>query len=450
MDSAGFEPSQIKTKDARIQPQTASPNHGYAATSDTPSKEQTSHVSQQGRQKFVRERARDIFTQQPEEQRRLDQTGSAPIQEPHGGNAFHQTADTDHRSPTPKPDGQQSKPLEQGRQKNILDRQKNAAESIRRPERLALTRLRDTGGTQSRYIPASSAQGGKRPAKNTAQGSVSNGKCRIKEARSGAKAMGRTSRKAVKGAESSGKVLKAGGRSVQTMRQTAQAAVQIRQRAVQAANAAQRMAKAAAAALRGAVAAVRSLAPLLAAGGGTVFAVVLVLCMAGTILASPLGIFFSFFGGNSGGGQQQTIITISAVVQELNQEYDARLDEIRANASYDEESLIGSCAPWSEILAVYAVKTASDLTNGQEVVTMTDGKKVILEQVFWDMNELSSFTSTVPGEGDDEEDKTTLYITVTAKTADEMADIYGFNDDQRQQLAELLSDGYREMWNDMF
>ena len=266
----------------------------------------------------------------------------------------------------------------------------------------------------------------------------------------GAKTVGRASHKAVKGAESSGKVLKAGGRSVQTMRQTAQTAVQIRQRAVQAANAAQRMAKAAAAALRGAVAAVRSLAPLLAAGGGTVFAVVLVLCMAGAILASPLGIFFSFFGGNSGGGQQQTTtITISTVVQELNEEYDAQLDEIRAGASYDEESLIGSPASWSEVLAVYAVKTASDPTNEQEVVTMTDGKKALLKQVFWDMNELSSFTSTLPGEGDDGSDTTTLYITVTARTADEMADIYGFNDDQRRQLAELLSDEYREMWNDV-
>ena len=259
--------------------------------------------------------------------------------------------------------------------------------------------------------------------------------------------MRRTSRKAVKGAESSGKVLKAGGRSVQTMRQTTQAAVQIRQRAVQAANTAQRMAKAAAAALRGAVAAVRSLIPLLAAGGGAVFAVVLVLCLVGALLASPLGIFFS---GGSSGGQQQTTITISTVVQELDQEYDAMLDEIRAGASYDEESLIGSRAPWSEILAVYAVKTASGMTNGQEVITMTDGKKALLKQVFWDLNELSSFTSTVPGEGDDGEDTTTLYITVTARTADEMADIYGFNDDQRQQLAELLLDEFREMWNDVF
>ena len=270
--------------------------------------------------------------------------------------------------------------------------------------------------------------------------------------------MGRTSRQAVKGSESSGKALQASGRSAQTMRQTVRTAVQAKLRAVQTAGTARRasetvgrpVVKAVAAALRGTVAAARSLAPLLAAGGGVVFAVVLVLCMVGAILASPLGIFFSFFGENSGGGQQQTTtITISAVVQELNQEYDARLDEIREVAAYDEESLIGSRAPWSEILAIYAVKTASDLTNGQ-VVTMTDGKKVLLKQVFWDMNELSSFTSTVLGEDDDGSDTTTLYITVTAKTANEMADIYGFNDGQRQQLAELLSDGYREMWNTVF
>ena len=128
-------------------------------------------------------------------------------------------------------------------------------------------------------------------------------------------------------------------------------------------------------------------------------------------------------------------------------EYDARVEELKMGVAYDEVSLSGSRAPWVEILAVYAVKTATDLTDGQEVVTMTVGKKVLLKQIFWDMNELSSFTSTVPGEGNDEEDKTTLYITVTARTADEMADIYGFNADQRQQLEELLSDKYRERWN---
>ena len=180
------------------------------------------------------------------------------------------------------------------------------------------------------------------------------------------------------------------------------------------------------------------IAPL-AAGGGAVIAVVLVLCLVGALLMSPLGIFFS---GEDNGGQ-----TMSSVVREINQEYEARVEALKTGTTYDALSLSGSRATWPEVLAVYAVKTTSDPTNGLEVVTMDDTKKELLKQVFWDMNELSSFTSTVPGEGDDEEDTTTLHITVTAKTASEMADIYGFNTDQRQQLAELLSGEYRELWS---
>jgi len=43
--------------------------------------------------------------------------------------------------------------------------------------------------------------------------------------------------------------------------------------------------------------------------------------------------------------------------------------------------------------------------------------------------------------------KTTLYITVTHKTADEMADAYNFTVDQRAQLAELLAEENRSMWS---
>lgn len=194
----------------------------------------------------------------------------------------------------------------------------------------------------------------------------------------------------------------------------------------------------AASALRGAVPAIRAMMAPLAAGGGAVIAIVLVLCLVGALLLSPLGILFS---GEENGGQ-----TISAVVREINQEYDAKVEELKTSATYDELSLSGSRATWPEVLAVYAVKTTSDPTNGQEVVTMNDEKKELLKQVFWDMNQLSSFTSTVPGE-DDETDVTTLHITVTAKTAEEMADVYGFDQDQRKMLAELLSEEYRDLWS---
>lgn len=41
----------------------------------------------------------------------------------------------------------------------------------------------------------------------------------------------------------------------------------------------------------------------------------------------------------------------------------------------------------------------------------------------------------------------TLYITVTHKTADKMADAYNFTTDQRAQLAELLAEENRSMWS---
>lgn len=42
---------------------------------------------------------------------------------------------------------------------------------------------------------------------------------------------------------------------------------------------------------------------------------------------------------------------------------------------------------------------------------------------------------------------TTLYITVTHKTTDEMADIYNFTADQREMLAELLAEESNGMWS---
>ena len=79
---------------------------------------------------------------------------------------------------------------------------------------------------------------------------------------------------------------------------------------------------------------------------------------------------------------------------------------------------------------------------------MDDAKKAILKDIFWQMNEISSrteskteevITETDDGHGNIVETATTvthtyLYITVSHKTAEEMADHFNFNADQRQQL----------------
>ncbi len=174
----------------------------------------------------------------------------------------------------------------------------------------------------------------------------------------------------------------------------------------------------------------------------------------GLIVASPFGIFFS--GEDSGTGQ-----TMPTIVQEINLEYESKLEEIESNVAHDRLELSGSRAVWPEVLAVYAVKTTTDPDNPQEVATMDDGKKELLKEIFWAMNEIShrteTATTTQTVETDDgkgnimveevEVTATTLYITVTHKTADEMADIYNFTADQREMLAELLAEESNGMWS---
>ena len=92
---------------------------------------------------------------------------------------------------------------------------------------------------------------------------------------------------------------------------------------------------------------------------------------------------------------------------------------------------------------------------------MDDGKKGLLKEIFWAMNEIShrteTATTTQTVETDDgkgniiveevEVTATILYITVIHKTADEMADIYNFTADQREMLAELLAEENSGMWS---
>lgn len=149
------------------------------------------------------------------------------------------------------------------------------------------------------------------------------------------------------------------------------------------------------------------------------------------------------------------------VVQEINTDYQTQIDTTKANISYDVLEMSGSRAVWPEVLSVYAVKTTTDPDNAQEVATIDDSKKAILKDIFWQMNEISSRTETkteeVVTETDDghgnivetttTQTRTYLYITVSHKTAEDMANQYGFNEDQREQLAELLAEENRSMWS---
>ena len=249
-------------------------------------------------------------------------------------------------------------------------------------------------------------------------------------------------RKTIKQASSTAKgTVKTASKSIKTAEKTAKASIKTTQ---QAAKAAQRTAQATARAARAAAHAARAAAVL----------VIVIICLIGLLIGSCFGIFFS--GEDSGSGY-----TMQNVVQEINDDYQQQIDTTKANLSHDVLEMSGSRAVWPEVLAVYAVKTTTDPDNPQEVATIDDSKKAILTDIFWEMNQISSrtetrtetvITETDDGHGNIVETESTvtqtyLYITVSHKTAEEMAEQYGFDKEQKEQLAELLAEENRSLWS---
>lgn len=153
-------------------------------------------------------------------------------------------------------------------------------------------------------------------------------------------------------------------------------------------------------------------------------------------------------------------MSLQQVVREIDEDYQNQLETIKANNPHDDLVIIGAHATWPEILSVYAVKTAADPNNPQEVATMTKEKKRILTEIFWEMNEIeyhiTTHTETEVKESYDDEGNITketarvtkniLYITITHKTVDEMALNYNFNADQIQLLNDLLDNYNDSVW----
>ena len=292
---------------------------------------------------------------------------------------------------------------------------------------------------------------------------VDRGRKTIKQASSTAKGTVKTASKSIKTAEKTAKAsIKTTQQAAKAAQRTAQATARAAKATAHAARAAARAAVAAAkvaakatiAAVKAIIAATKALIAAIAAGGWIAVLVIVIICLIGLLIGSCFGIFFS--GEDSGSGY-----TMQNVVQEINDDYQQQIDTTKANLSHDVLEMSGSRAVWPEVLAVYAVKTTTDSDNPQEVATIDDSKKAILTDIFWEMNQISSrtetrtetvITETDDGNGNIVETETTvtqtyLYITVSHKTAEEMAAQYGFDEEQKEQLAELLDEENRSLWS---
>ena len=266
----------------------------------------------------------------------------------------------------------------------------------------------------------------------TASVKTAGGRIKMANRSAGAKKTARKSVSAAQQAVKTAKAARANRTAVQTTREAVRTAVS---------------------AVKGIIAGTKALAAAIAAGGWVSVLVVVVVCLIGLFVGSSYGIFLS--SEDTGSSQ-----TMREVVKEINDEYLAKLDEIKALNPHDKLEMSGSRAVWPEVMAVYAVRTTTDPDDPQEVASVTEEKKALLKDIFWQMNTISFRTAVVSEmqyiETDDGSGnivteqvpvtRTYLYITVGHKTAADMASELIFSPDQTEQLDILLDEENDTLW----
>ena len=212
-------------------------------------------------------------------------------------------------------------------------------------------------------------------------------------------------------------------------------------------------AKKAARAIKAMIESTKALVNAIIAGGWVSVIIIILICLVAALCSSFYGIFFSSETSQSG-------MNITSVIQQINNEFDDKIDEIKSSGSFDGVEVIGSRSNWKDVLSIYAVKTTTDENNPMEIATVDENKKSILSSIFWDMKGISKSvetrTETVTKESTDEQgnklkiteqvEKKYLVITLSGKTAEDMSVSYSFNDTQKKYLAELMSDKNNKLW----
>ena len=223
--------------------------------------------------------------------------------------------------------------------------------------------------------------------------------------------------------------------------------------AKQFAKGAKKAARATKRAIKAMIESTKALVNAIIAGGWVSVVIIILISLVAALCSSFYGIFFSSETSQSG-------MNITSVIQQINNEFDDKIDEIKSSGSFDGVEVIGSRSNWKDVLSIYAVKTTTDENNPMEVATVDENKKSILSSIFWDMNNISKSvetrTETITKESTDEQgnkiettkqvEKKYIVITLSGKTAEDMSVSYSFNDTQKKYLAELKSDKNNKLW----
>lgn len=199
----------------------------------------------------------------------------------------------------------------------------------------------------------------------------------------------------------------------------------------------------------------KELIAAIAAGGPVAVIIIVVVCLTAAIGGTCFGIFLS---NDETTGTEKTM---SQAISELTSEHYANLTAMKASYSYDLFEVQGnSSINWKDVLAIYAVKTTTSTEEAMEVVTLDEKKLELLREIVNDMNTMTVVVTpklvaetTVTTDAEGNPVKTTTYVTKKVLTvviaqlnANQTAELYKFNDEQKTQLAELISEEYDPLW----
>ena len=272
---------------------------------------------------------------------------------------------------------------------------------------------------------------------------------------------------AVKPKPSAARAVKQGGKGIKGAKQaaasarrsakTAQHVVQHMQVAAKAtAQSIRAAAHAVAAAVKAAITAAQDLGAAIATGGWVSVVVILLICLIALVAGSCYGIFFGVESTGSG-------TSVSQAVRDLNRDYADRLQQISESVVHDRQEMTSNDGSlsinWQEVLAVFSAKVAG-ASDGEQVASLSNAQVDVLKAILWEMNDVGYSTRAKSHEvevtttNDDGEEETTietvtetvLTITITHKTAAEMAEGYHFNSRQKEYLNLMMQPDNQNLW----
>ncbi len=130
-------------------------------------------------------------------------------------------------------------------------------------------------------------------------------------------------------------------------------------------------------------------------GAGALIALVLVIGGAAAVVGTPFGVFWS--------GQDADAQSVPQAVAQINTEFTAKINQTQEEHPTDSMMIHRipsggsdlSITNWTDIVAVFAVKTAGAGTDAIDVVTIDLERIDLLRTIFWDMNTVLYSVETV-------------------------------------------------------